>query len=58
MIPKFEDQLFDPPKGKSFRDLFDIDTLTPIPEYKEQYLKMRAYAQSLGIPMPADGVIC
>ncbi|MCI6017774.1 MAG: monomethylamine:corrinoid methyltransferase [Clostridiales bacterium] len=58
VIPKFEDQLFDPPKGKSFRDLFDIDTLTPIPEYKEQYLKMRAYAQSLGIPMPADGVIC
>jgi methylamine---corrinoid protein Co-methyltransferase len=58
VIPMFEDFLMNPPKGKSFRDLFDIETLTPIPEYREQYLKMRGYAESLGIPMPKDGVIC
>jgi methylamine--corrinoid protein Co-methyltransferase len=58
VIPKFEGTLFDPPKGQSFRDLYDISTLTPIPEYKAMYLKMRAYAESLGIPMPGDGVFC
>lgn len=57
VIPKFENDLYDPPKGKSFRDLYDIKTITPIPEYKEHYLKMREYAKSLGIPMPGDGVI-
>lgn len=58
VIPLFEEHLMNPPKGKSFRDLFDIDTLQPIPEYKEQYMKMREFAESLGIPMPGDGVIC
>jgi methylamine--corrinoid protein Co-methyltransferase len=56
VIPKFEDQLFDPPKGSSFRDLYDLKTLTPIDEYKEMYLKMRSYAEGLGIPMRGDGV--
>lgn len=58
VIPKFEDNLYDPPKGKSFQELFDVPTLTPIPEYRKMYLEMRAYAESLGIPMPKDGVIC
>ncbi len=58
VIPQFEKDLMNPPKGKSFRELFDVETLVPIPEYKDQYLKMRDYAKSLGIPMPEDGVIC
>ncbi len=57
VIPQFENNLYDPPKGQSFRDLYDIKTLTPIPEYKDMYLKMRDYAMSLGIPMPGDGVL-
>jgi methylamine--corrinoid protein Co-methyltransferase len=58
VIPLFEDALMNPPKGKSFRELFDIDTLPPIPAYREQYMKMRQFAESLGIPMPGDGVLC
>lgn len=58
VIPKFENELLDPPKGCSFRELYNIQTLTPIPEYRDMYLKMRKYAESLGIPMPCDGVIC
>lgn len=58
VIPKFENNLANPPKGQSFRELFDIKTLTPCDEYKELYFKMRDYAKSLGIPMPGDGVIC
>lgn len=56
VIPQFEDKLYDPPKGKSFRDLYNISTLEPIPEYKEQYLKFRQYARDLGIPVPSDGI--
>lgn len=58
VIPKFENDLYDPPKGYSFRDLYDIRTLTPIPEYKKMYMDMRKYAEDLGIPVPADGVFC
>ncbi|MDR3337720.1 MAG: monomethylamine:corrinoid methyltransferase [Treponema sp.] len=58
VIPRFEKELFDPPKGKTFRDLFDVKTLIPIPEYRKQYFEMRTYAESLGIPMPRDGVLC
>ncbi|MDR2403941.1 MAG: monomethylamine:corrinoid methyltransferase [Spirochaetaceae bacterium] len=58
LIPQYEKDLFNPPKGKTFRDLFDIPTLTPVPEYKEMYFKMRKRAESLGIPLPGDGVLC
>ncbi len=58
VIPKFENDLYNPDKGKTFRELFDLDTLRPIDSYKEQYMKMRKYAESLGIPMPGDGVLC
>ena len=58
VIPKFENDLYDPPKGCSFRDLYNISTLEPIPEYKEKYLQFRQYAKDLGIPIPGDGVYC
>ncbi|MDR2493110.1 MAG: monomethylamine:corrinoid methyltransferase [Coriobacteriales bacterium] len=58
VLPRFEGQLFDPPKGRSFRELYDIRALTPDAEYLEMYLKMREYAEGLGIPMPGDGVFC
>ncbi len=57
VIPKFENELFNPDKGKTFQELFDLRTLTPIDSYKQQYIKMRDYAISLGIPMPQDGVL-
>lgn len=58
VIPQFESELANPPKGQSFRELFDIKTLTPTEEYAKLYMEMRAYAESLGIPMPKDGVLC
>ncbi len=41
----------------AFQDLYDIKTLTPCDDYKKMYMDMRAYAESLGIPMPGDGVL-
>ncbi len=57
VIPRFENDLNNPPKGQSFQELYNIDTLTPCDEYKKMYLDMRGYAESLGIPMPGDGVL-
>ncbi|MDO4478115.1 MAG: monomethylamine:corrinoid methyltransferase [Lachnospiraceae bacterium] len=57
VLPMFEDKLMNPPKGKSFQDLYNVETLEPIPEYRDQYLKMRKFAEDLGIPMPGDGIL-
>jgi methylamine--corrinoid protein Co-methyltransferase len=58
VIPQFEDELNNPPKGKSFQELYDLKTLTPCEEYVKLYMEMREYATSLGIDMPGDGVLC
>ena len=41
----------------TFQELYDIPTLTPNQEYVDLYLKMRKYAEDLGIPMPGDGIL-
>lgn len=57
VIPRFEKDLKDPPKGKSFPECFNVKTLEPSKEYLELYLRMRQHAIDLGIPMPSDGVL-
>lgn len=57
VLPRFEHELKNPPKGKSFPACFNVSTLEPAPEYLELYLRMRKYALDLGIPMPPDGVV-
>lgn len=57
LIPKFENDLYDPPKGQTFPELYDIKTLEPCKEYRDMYLNMRKYAESLGITMPGDGIL-
>ena len=56
VIPKYEDELRNPPKGKSFPECFNVNTLEPTTEYLELYLSMRKYAEDLGIPLPPDGI--
>ncbi|MBS3969572.1 MAG: monomethylamine:corrinoid methyltransferase [Clostridia bacterium] len=57
VLPKFENELRNPPKGKSFPECFNVQTLEPSKEYLDLYLKMRKYAEDLGVPMPPDGVV-
>ncbi len=57
VLPKFENELKNPPKGKSFPECFNVQTLEPSEEYLELYLRMRKYAEELGVPMPSDGVV-
>lgn len=51
LIPKYEDRLYDPPKGKSNRECFDFSTFTPTKEYQAIYNKVKQECIDLGIPL-------
>lgn len=51
LIPKYESMLRDPPKGKSFRECYDLKTLTPTKEYLDLYLKVKRELIELGVPL-------
>lgn len=38
------------PVGKSFEDLYDVNSLTPTPEHKETYLRVKGELARLGVP--------
>jgi methylamine--corrinoid protein Co-methyltransferase len=57
LIPKYEQyHSQEPPKGKPFQELYDMQTLEPIQEHLDLYLKMRKLSEDLGMPLPSDGV--
>jgi hypothetical protein len=43
--------LKNPPKGRSFRELFDLNTLTPVKEYLDLYLRIKKELIELGVPL-------
>ncbi len=51
LIPKYEDKLKYPPKGKSFLECYDRKTLKPSKEWSDMYLKIKQEAIDLGIPL-------
>ncbi len=51
LIPKYEDKLMNPPKGKSFTECFDLKTLKPTKEWKEIYDRVKREISDLGIPV-------
>ncbi len=51
IIPKYEDQLKNPPKGKSIYECYDLKTQTPTPEYQAMYEKVRKELIELGMPL-------
>ncbi len=51
LIPKYESMLWHPPIGKSFRDCYDIKTLTPTQEWLDIYLKVKRELIELGVPL-------
>ena len=51
LIPKYENMLKNPPKGRSFRELFDLNTLTPVKEYLDLYLRIKKELIELGVPL-------
>lgn len=51
LIPLYEGKLRTPPKGKSFPDCYNINTLTPSKEWTDIYKKVRREIIDLGIPL-------
>ena len=51
LIPKYENMLRNPPQGKSFRELYDLETLQPKKEYLDLYLKVKRELIELGVPL-------
>ena len=50
-IPKYEDVLKSPPDGGRFQDLYDLDTLQPIPSWQAMYDKVKTEAIEAGLPL-------
>ena len=51
LIPKYEDKLRNPPKGKSFTECYDLKTLKPTKEWLEIYQKAKNELIELGVPL-------
>jgi methylamine--corrinoid protein Co-methyltransferase len=51
LVPKYESMLLDPPKAKSFRECYDLKTLTPTQEWLDIYLKVKSELIELGVPL-------
>ena len=51
LIPKYEDKLKYPPKGKSFPECYDVKKLKPSDEWLNIYLKVKKEVIDLGIPL-------
>jgi methylamine--corrinoid protein Co-methyltransferase len=49
LVPKYEDRLKNPPKGKRFQECYDLETLTPSKEYVELYARVKKELEDLGI---------
>jgi len=51
LIPKYEDRLKNPPKGKPFQECMNIKTLKPTKEWRDIYLEVERELIDLGIPL-------
>jgi methylamine--corrinoid protein Co-methyltransferase len=51
LLPKYEDTIKEPDLGRSFQQLYDLDTLTPIPEWEATYQKVKQEVIDIGIPL-------
>ncbi len=51
LIPKYEDMLFNPPKGKGTRECYDLKEFKPTQEWLDIYLKVKKEVIELGVPL-------
>jgi methylamine--corrinoid protein Co-methyltransferase len=50
-LPKYEDVLVTPPDGRPFQELYNLDTLEPIDEWRRMYEEVKAEAIHAGLDM-------
>jgi methylamine--corrinoid protein Co-methyltransferase len=51
LLPLYEDQLGQPPKGKSFSECYDVETLQPSEEWLKIYEEVKNEVIKAGIPL-------
>lgn len=51
LIPKYENMLWNPPEGKDFRNLYDLEALEPTKEWFDLHLKVKKELIELGVPL-------
>ncbi len=51
LLPRYEATIKTPDVGRPVQELYDMETMTPIPEWKEMYRKVKREVIDLGIPM-------
>jgi methylamine--corrinoid protein Co-methyltransferase len=51
LIPRYEKLLRNPPKGKSFRECYDLKTLQPTTEWINLYRKVKKELIEIGVPL-------
>jgi methylamine--corrinoid protein Co-methyltransferase len=51
LIPRYQDKLMHPPRGKSFRECYDLQTLKPAQEWFDMYLRVKKELVEFGVPL-------
>lgn len=51
LLPLYEDTIKTPDLGQSFQELFDLETLEPIPAWLDTYHEVKQRVAGLGIPL-------
>ncbi len=49
LLPKYEDKLSNPDRGKSFQECYDLKTIQPLQEWSSKYDEVRKELEELGI---------
>ena len=49
LLPKYEDKLTNPDRGKPFQECYDLKTIQPLQEWNSKYKEVREELQDLGI---------
>ena len=49
LLAKYENDIPTAPKGKSFREVYDINELVPKKEYLDQYYRLKEEIAKMGI---------
>ncbi|HXX73123.1 MAG TPA: monomethylamine:corrinoid methyltransferase [Candidatus Acidoferrales bacterium] len=49
LLPKFEDKLANPDRGKPFQECYDLKTIQPLQDWKSKYEEVRAELEEQGI---------
>lgn len=51
LIPRYEEQLTNPPLGQTIQECYDVETMTPHADYVARYHRIKCELADLGVPL-------